>query len=136
MLLLVSWGRRRQNFPGTIMTRRTDHTRGFHGIYQVCGTVVADLEFTLYGGDRHPSVLGHKSDRFVEQSVSFVTTACTAFAEGWHARQVLTFGAVKHIIHVFRFTPGFPGTDHPVYFVIVNEGSVYPNRQAGTRRQV
>src|SRR5690554_3792272 len=132
MLLLVSWGRRRQNFPGTIVTRRTDHTRGFHGIYQVCGTVVADLEFTLYGGDRHPPILRHKGDRLVEQRVSFVTTTGTAFTEGWHAWQVLTFCPIKHIIHVFRFTPGFPGADHTVYLIIVNEGSVYPNWQAGT----
>src|SRR5690554_6881216 len=134
MLLLVSWGRRSQNFPGTVMTRRTDHSRGFHGIHQVRRAVVADLEFSLYGGNRYPPVFGDKGYGLIKQRVAFVAT--TPFAKGWHTWQVLTFGTIEHIIHVFGFAPGFPGADHPVYFIIINKGTVYPYRQSRTWRQV
>src|SRR5690554_4971129 len=126
-----AWRWRRDDFAAAVGVHGGHDSRGLHGLDHSGGTVVADAQLALYGGNRSLARLGDEGDRLIVEGVVLFTAILIAT----EATIVTLIGALGDVLDIDRLATGFPVGDNAVHLVITDEGTMHTGGDAATRWQ-
>src|ERR1700719_3139966 len=117
--------------------QRTHQACRLHGLDQARRPVVADLETALDTGDGRLARLGDDAHRLVVQGIGLgIGGGClTVLVVRWESRNRVA-RTVQNLVDVGRRRGGLETSDHPMHFLIGDEGAVHAGRDGGAGRQV